>query len=359
MAYPRSLERRQKMIDAMMNPSQRIGSVGGQVVPYSMGEGFTQIAKALLARSRQSDLDEDVEDYQGSKKDALAKVMEAIEGREQIGDEYPPERQDAPMEPDYKKAAIMAATDPLLGDEKGLQGVTEALLKGESKGSASPYFQFLPTAEGFKVGDARTGKITSPEESFVRSTDDPQLQQKISGGKERGKLESQLELKPEVESAVTSAKGLAEHETENIIRREAMPVMVEMAKDLLEGGKATQSGFGTGWDYIGALVGFSPEGAKEADKLRAIGGALTSKMPRMEGPQSDIDVKLYREMAGRIGDSTIPIERRKEALKVIEDMWSKPADIAYEDYMTSKSGETFDDDKEQRYQEWKARRLNQ
>ena len=45
--------------------------------------------------------------------------------------------------------------------------------------------------------------------------------------------------------------------------------------------------------------------------------------PRMEGPQSDKDVALYRQMAGQIGDSTIPIETRRAALNGIRQLHEK------------------------------------
>lgn len=103
--------------------------------------------------------------------------------------------------------------------------------------------------------------------------------------------------------------------------------VIQEAEDIL-GGKngdalPTQSGVGTGVDYLSSLVGYTPSGAPQADRLRAIGGALTAKMPRMEGPQSDRDVVLYREMAARVGDSMLPIERRKAALETVKDLWAK------------------------------------
>lgn len=102
---------------------------------------------------------------------------------------------------------------------------------------------------------------------------------------------------------------------------------LQEAEDLLtgKGGKAlpTGSGMGTVVDYVGGLVGANPSGAKEAQTLKAIGGALVSKMPRMEGPQSDKDVMLYKEMAGVVGDSTIPRERRVAALEKVKELWGK------------------------------------
>ena len=99
--------------------------------------------------------------------------------------------------------------------------------------------------------------------------------------------------------------------------------IINKAREYLTGGVATQSGVGTALDYAAGIVGVAPEGAKEADALRALGGALISKMPRMEGPQSDFDVKNYEKMAGRVGDSTLPVERRLEALKIVEEIWKK------------------------------------
>jgi len=43
----------------------------------------------------------------------------------------------------------------------------------------------------------------------------------------------------------------------------------------------------------------------------------------MEGPQSDADTRLYREMAGRVGDETLSIQRRLDALDEVEKIYSK------------------------------------
>jgi len=103
--------------------------------------------------------------------------------------------------------------------------------------------------------------------------------------------------------------------------------IIQEADDLLSGkdGKPlpTGSGVGTAVDFVGGLVGMSPEGSVEAQRLKAIGGALTTKMPRMEGPQSDRDVVLYREMAAMVGDSTVPVARRKAALETVKGLWAK------------------------------------
>ena len=87
--------------------------------------------------------------------------------------------------------------------------------------------------------------------------------------------------------------------------------------------KPTQSGLGTAMDTAAAFFGNAPAGAAQADQLRAIAGIVTAKMPRMEGPQSDRDVTLYREMAGDIGNSTLPISRRLAALQTVRALNEK------------------------------------
>lgn len=101
---------------------------------------------------------------------------------------------------------------------------------------------------------------------------------------------------------------------------------IQSAENLLKGTgdqAPTQSGVGTVLDAAGAIIGKSPRGAAQADQLKAIGGALVSKVPRMEGPQSDKDVLLYKEMAGQVGNSTIPAARRLAALEEVKNLWAK------------------------------------
>jgi len=48
-----------------------------------------------------------------------------------------------------------------------------------------------------------------------------------------------------------------------------------------------------------------------------------TNMPRMEGPQSDADVKLYRDAAGQIGDPTVPASIKKAAVGTIRQLQEK------------------------------------
>lgn len=101
--------------------------------------------------------------------------------------------------------------------------------------------------------------------------------------------------------------------------------LVGLARELLPG--ATGSGIGAAADATGRLFGMSSEGAKKAAQLEALGGQLVMKMPRMEGPQSNLDQLLYREMAGKVGDRTVPTEERMAALDVVERLNMKYANV--------------------------------
>lgn len=116
-------------------------------------------------------------------------------------------------------------------------------------------------------------------------------------------------------------------ETKRQFNMQGIGATIQEAEDLLSGKSTgvqpTESGVGAAVDFAGRLIGKSPKGAKEAATLEAVGGALVAKMPRMEGPQSDKDVMLYKEMAGKIGDRTVPIGERQMALNKVKDLWAK------------------------------------
>lgn len=88
--------------------------------------------------------------------------------------------------------------------------------------------------------------------------------------------------------------------------------LINQAEPLLK--DATGSGIGSALDSLGGAFGYATPGSINAQKLKAIEGALVAKMPKMSGPQSDKDVLLYKQMAAAIGDPTIPYERKVAAL---------------------------------------------
>ena len=170
----------------------------------------------------------------------------------------------------------------------------------------TPYFQPVPTAEGVISFNSRTGQgspLSVGGKPVIKSADNPELQGKISGAK-------------------VGADAVAKRD----VNMNGVSNVISQASDILTGKNGalpTGSPIGAAVDAVGGVFGASPAGASEAQTLKALAGALTAKMPRMEGPQSDKDVQLYREMAADVGNPMIPRARRIAALEVVKKLYTK------------------------------------
>lgn len=100
--------------------------------------------------------------------------------------------------------------------------------------------------------------------------------------------------------------------------------LLDDAQAILNSG-ATGSLVGAGADRLAGAFGRSTQGAQATAALQTIAGQLTSKMPRMEGPQSDRDVQLYKQMAGDLANDTLPVQTRLAALEQIRSLNRKYA----------------------------------
>lgn len=114
------------------------------------------------------------------------------------------------------------------------------------------------------------------------------------------------------------AQGKAREETQRI---EKLKILIPEIKTLLS--NATGSRTGAAIDSAARLVGRSTEGGRNTAQLKTLSGQMVSMMPRMEGPQSDKDVEMYKEMAGNIGDPTKSRSERLAALQIIERINNK------------------------------------
>lgn len=103
---------------------------------------------------------------------------------------------------------------------------------------------------------------------------------------------------------------------------------------------STGSYGGAAYDAVKGAFGGTTKGAQTAAQLKALQGALVSKMPKMSGPQSDKDVLLYREMAGQVGDQTIPVSQRQAASSMIRKLNEKYAGMP--EGSSKKDGKTGD-----------------
>ena len=99
--------------------------------------------------------------------------------------------------------------------------------------------------------------------------------------------------------------------------------LLQQAAPLVRG--ATGSGIGAGVDWLAGQVGKATSGAENIAQLKTIAGMLVSKMPKMTGPQSDKDVMLYKEMAGNIGDPSVPTPLKEKAMQTIMEIQARYA----------------------------------
>lgn len=104
-------------------------------------------------------------------------------------------------------------------------------------------------------------------------------------------------------------------------RTQKVSVTLDEVEKLLD--DATGSIVGRGVDYVGRFFGGATDGDIATAKLGTLGGQLVALMPKMSGPQSDKDVEMYKQMAGKLDDPTIPVEIRKAALGTIRELNNK------------------------------------
>lgn len=97
--------------------------------------------------------------------------------------------------------------------------------------------------------------------------------------------------------------------------------MVGEARKVLK--DATGSMGGAAIDATAGAFGVSTKGAQAISKLKVLQAGMMLNMPRMEGPQSDRDVQLYREAAASLGEPNVPAETKAAALDMIEQLQQK------------------------------------
>lgn len=109
-------------------------------------------------------------------------------------------------------------------------------------------------------------------------------------------------------------------------RTQQLQAAITQARDLLQKGP-TASGFGAAMDAAGRFVGASRDASQIASQLETLSGWMVANVPRMEGPQSNFDVENYKTMAAKVGDRTVPVSERMAALKTLETLQKRYADI--------------------------------
>lgn len=142
----------------------------------------------------------------------------------------------------------------------------------------------------------------------------------------RREKEEEVDRAGRKEAATTEGKvagGIAGKELTNKAHAKEVYDLIQPIQTALK--DATGSGLGTKVDDIAAFFGASTKGAEASAQLKVLGAKILMNVPRFEGPQSDKDVAAYKEAAGSLADSTLPIKQRSAALKTIIDLNKKYA----------------------------------
>lgn len=111
--------------------------------------------------------------------------------------------------------------------------------------------------------------------------------------------------------------------TKNNISAASVDDIINEAKPYVE--KSPGGAYGLLSGKGKTAIGMSDEQTQANAKLSAIGGKLVMAMPRMEGPQSDKDALLYRQMAAEIGDPYVPPGDKLAAMQSIQELNAKYA----------------------------------
>jgi len=96
---------------------------------------------------------------------------------------------------------------------------------------------------------------------------------------------------------------------------------IRQAKELLP--KATGGGLAVAGKEAAAFFNVPTEGSRIDAELGILSGRLVAAVPRFEGPQSDKDTALYKEMAGDIDNTKKPTADRIAALNRMEKLLEK------------------------------------
>lgn len=323
--YPELSEQFKRSYD-MLSPGEQQGRLSAAMPVYAaLQSGQIDIATKLL--------DEQAEAARNSGKSAEAKAAEDTAKAIRIN-------------PTAHKLASGMFLARVLGPEKfkenfaGIQGEgraeglapsllsiseSEAKIKAnEAKGIMPP--KFIETETGIMQWDSTEGKLVPSGYKPVKkagvniSMGTPQFAVEESTGQQviyqpsaSGEIKIIRGLRPVTEQTKESGKEAAKFEKLSNVIDIARKTMKDASGSLLGAGAAS----------VARAAGVSTATSKANAKLKALQAAMMMNMPRMEGPQSDKDVELYREQAGRIGDPTAPIDDRMAALDVLGELMDR------------------------------------
>ncbi|NIJ86997.1 hypothetical protein FHY35_004047 [Xanthomonas arboricola] len=211
---------------------------------------------------------------------------------------------------------VSKVTEPALRAEIMANPAAYGMLPDGAQATLPPRIG-APNAFVGRAPEEQAAATAAAQRAVELGTLAPELQMRTQDAVQRAGATTAVEA---------SAKQRVEQEGQSAKRsRDGAEVLSLLAQAEKILPKATGSRLGQLGDAAAAVFGTSTEGAQATAQLQTIAGQLTSKMPRMEGPQSNSDVILYQQMAGDLANASLPIETRLAALKTIRELNQKYA----------------------------------
>ena len=197
------------------------------------------------------------------------------------------------------------------------------------QGASMP--QVAPVISGLGVGRRPEDEAFAKEDATQRAQLGylPQrgvIEAQTAGMKEGATQAVQIQAAGPKKAAEIAATNQGEIDNQNLVRKrdaDQTLVLLKEAEKLIP--QSTGSTGGHLVDIAAGAVGLATGGARAVASLQTIAGQLTSRMPRMQGPQSDKDVLLYKQMAGDLANPSLPREVRMSALRTIRALNQKYA----------------------------------
>jgi len=211
---------------------------------------------------------------------------------------------------DYKAGLIDKATynaaikkeTSFAPDASASGGATGAIINNLRRENPNlTYAQALTQAQGLArqgLGYDASGNV-APVAGYAESKGNIAASESrgTTTGKKEGELTNKSITAPAVLDLITQAEGLLPQATSGRVQN------LYTAANQVAGRSTTMS--------------------KADSRLDVIAAGLTSNVPRMEGPQSDADTKLYKQAAGDVGNRNLPSGDRIAALQTIKGINEK------------------------------------
>jgi hypothetical protein len=327
---------------------------------------------------RRNPRDASVEIYDETVRDFVPMGGEQVASAAPIGQEMPLQADYGPAETDNYVRKIMGnvgALDPNMPPEQMAQAILPHLIQQESAGNPNavspkgargltqvmpatgldPGFGVAPLRDNSPQENVRFGRdyLTAmlkrypgrpdlalaaynagpgvADKAASRRTASPNMAVGRSPEEEAAAVQDaksavDLRYKPlmnaaDVQSAIDKRRGEAAADvgiTQDKRTRDSTESLRDMADAEKLLARATGGLAGSAADKVAAVFGMTTDGRKATAALNIISARLVSKVPRFEGPQSNIDVQMYKDAAGNLADDTKTVGERMAALRQMQ-----------------------------------------